>query len=66
MKYCLTIKQLSATSNGPMAWGRSHAIKAALVVGFLLLLLNLFGPRLDVKYDKPPSYNYPSQQFSAG
>lgn len=34
-------------------WGRTQAIKAAFVVGFLLLLLNLLGPRWDTKFDKP-------------
>lgn len=38
-------------------WGRTQAIKAAFVVGFLLLLLNLLGPRLDT--------NRPLQAFSA-
>ena len=35
------------------SWGRAHAIKAALVAGFLLVLLNLFGSRYDAKIDKP-------------
>lgn len=34
-------------------WGRTQAIKAAFVVGFLLLLLNLLGPRWDTKFEKP-------------
>lgn len=33
--------------------GRTQAIKAAFVVGFLLLLLNLLGPRWDTKFEKP-------------
>ncbi|CAO1437125.1 unnamed protein product [Diamesa hyperborea] len=31
---------------------RTHAIKAALVLGFLLIFLNLIGLRLDIKFDR--------------
>lgn len=34
-------------------WGRTQAIKVTFVVGFLLLLLNLLGPRWDTKFEKP-------------
>lgn len=33
--------------------GRTQAIKAAFLIGFLLLLLNLLGPRWDTKFEKP-------------
>lgn len=54
-----------------MACSRAHVIKAALLAGFILLLLNVFGPRLEFKYDKQmnviqkPSLQWPKRTRSS-